>query len=56
MSHGGALIANIGLWMWQVFTDNPVTEFVELPEELRELRYCGLLCGVIRGALEQVRW
>jgi hypothetical protein len=39
-----------------VFTDNPVTEFVELPDELRELRYCALLAGVVRGALEQVGW
>lgn len=40
----------------QVLTDNPLADFVELPEEYRgELRYCGLLCGVIRGALEMVR-
>lgn len=38
----------------QVFQDNPFTEFVELPEDLRGLRYCNLLCGVIRGALEMV--
>lgn len=36
----------------QVFTDNPLTEFVELPEEYRELKYCNILCGVIRGSLE----
>lgn len=34
-----------------ILTDNPLTEFVELPEEYRELRYCNILCGVIRGAL-----
>ena len=38
----------------QVFTDNPLTEFVELPDEYRELKYCNILCGVIRGALEMV--
>lgn len=38
----------------QAFTDNPLTEFVEVPDEYRDLRYCNLLCGVIRGALEQV--
>jgi hypothetical protein len=39
----------------KVFTDNPLTEFVELPEEYRDLKYCNILCGVIRGALEMVR-
>ena len=28
--------------------------FVELPQHLSELRYCNILCGVIRGALETV--
>uniref|UniRef100_A0A7S0RI19 Trafficking protein particle complex subunit n=1 Tax=Chlamydomonas leiostraca TaxID=1034604 RepID=A0A7S0RI19_9CHLO len=37
-----------------VFTDNPFTEFVELPEEYRDLKYLNLVCGVLRGALEQV--
>ncbi len=39
----------------QVFADNPMTDFVELPEECRDLKYCNLLCGVVRGALEMVR-
>lgn len=39
----------------QLFTDNPLTEFVELPSEFQDLRYCNILCGVIRGALEMVR-
>ena len=34
--------------------DNPLTDLVELPEGYEELKYCNLLCGVIRGALEQV--
>lgn len=37
-----------------VFTDNPLTEFVELPEDLRDLKYCNLLTGVLRGAMEMV--
>ena len=37
-----------------VFNENPLTDFVELPEKLQQLRYCNLLCGVIRGALEQI--
>ncbi|GBF96278.1 trafficking particle complex subunit 3 [Raphidocelis subcapitata] len=38
-----------------ILADNPLADFVELPEEYKgELRYSGLLCGVIRGALEMV--
>jgi len=37
-----------------VLTDNPLADFVELPEEYKDLKYCNLLCGVIRGALEMV--
>ena len=29
-------------------------DFVELPDDLRSLKYCNLLCGVVRGALEMV--
>jgi len=29
-------------------------QFVELPEECKDLQYSNLLCGVIRGALEMV--
>ena len=34
---------------------NPLTEFVELPEERQKLNYSNILCGVVRGALEMVR-
>ena len=38
--------------------ENPLAELVELPEEYilspEKLQYSGLLCGVIRGALEMV--
>jgi hypothetical protein len=36
--------------------DNPLLEFLELPEDLKEsgLLCSNLLCGVIRGALEMV--
>lgn len=40
----------------QILTDNPLADFVELPEEYRDLKYCNLLCGVVRGALEMVRY
>lgn len=40
-----------------VFEENPLAEFVELPDDGRaqdELWYSNILCGVIRGALEMV--
>lgn len=37
-----------------VLDDNPLTDFVELPDACAKLSYCQLLCGVIRGALEMV--
>ena len=39
----------------QILEDNPLTDFVELPEGCQNLIYCNALCGVIRGALEQAR-
>jgi hypothetical protein len=38
-----------------ILEDNPFTDFVELPEGCGKLIYCNVLCGVIRGALEQVK-
>ena len=38
----------------QVLDDNPLVDFVELPEGCQNLCYCQMLCGVIRGALEMV--
>lgn len=37
--------------------DNPLAEFVELPEEALEggLWFSNVLCGVLRGSLEMVR-
>ncbi|KAI8998679.1 transport protein particle complex subunit [Trametes punicea] len=39
------------------FDENPLAEFVELPEEALEggLWFSNVLCGVIRGALEMVQ-
>jgi hypothetical protein len=42
------------LLLLQVLTDNPLADFVELPDEYRALRYSNLLPGVIRGGLEMV--
>lgn len=44
----------VALWL-QVMTDNPLADFVELPEEYRPLCYSNMLPGIIRGALEMVR-
>ncbi|KAJ3090638.1 transport protein particle 22 kDa subunit [Quaeritorhiza haematococci] len=39
-----------------IFDENPLAEFVELPEEATsELFYSNILCGVLRGALEMVQ-
>lgn len=37
-----------------VLESNPLADFVELPERYRNLSYCQMLCGVVRGALETV--
>jgi len=34
--------------------NNPLTDFVELPEGHSSLNYSNILCGVLRGALEMV--
>lgn len=38
-----------------VLDDNPLAEFVELPSSCSGLSYSNILCGVIRGAMEQVK-
>mgnify|MGYP001979337509 CR=1 FL=1 len=37
-----------------VLESNPLARFAELPPRYRDLSYCQLLCGVIRGALEMI--
>lgn len=37
-----------------VLEDNPLVDFVELPDNCQGLYYCNILSGVIRGALEMV--
>ncbi|GAQ78413.1 transport protein particle component [Klebsormidium nitens] len=34
--------------------DNPLVDFVELPDTCQGLSYCSILCGVLRGALEMI--
>jgi len=37
-----------------ILYNNPLTEFVELPDSLQNMSYLNILPGVIRGALEMV--
>lgn len=49
--------ANEGKQFSLVFDENPLADFVELPDDGRaqdELWYSNMLCGVLRGALEMV--
>eukprot|EP00039_Didymoeca_costata_P028911 m.22535 g.22535 ORF g.22535 m.22535 type:complete len:176 (-) comp7409_c0_seq3:1186-1713(-) len=38
-----------------ILEDNPLSTFVELPDEFNELQYSNIICGVLRGALEVVQ-
>ncbi|EAN33576.2 Transport protein particle (TRAPP) component [Theileria parva strain Muguga] len=37
------------------FQENPLDQFVELPETLKDLNYSNIFCGVIIGALDQLQ-
>lgn len=37
-----------------ILENNPLVDFVELPDSHSSLIYSNLLCGVLRGALEMV--
>lgn len=39
-----------------ILEDNPLVDFVELPDTCQGLYYCNILSGVIRGALEMVSY
>ncbi|KAM3137670.1 hypothetical protein pb186bvf_010284 [Paramecium bursaria] len=38
------------------FSDNPLNDFVELPENLQGLNYSNIIAGAIRGALSTIHW
>ncbi|KAK2197308.1 bifunctional Bet3 family/NO signaling-Golgi transport ligand-binding domain superfamily/Transport protein particle (TRAPP) component [Babesia duncani] len=38
-----------------IFHENPLDQFVYIPEHLSDLNYSNLICGVIMGALEQLQ-
>lgn len=39
-----------------ILQENPLSIFVELPENMRDLEYSQLLCGLFRGALEMLQY
>ncbi len=36
-------------------SDNPFSDFVEIPPNYNGIHYCNILCGIIKGALEMVQ-
>ncbi len=52
----GSVPGSSGAYFTLALDENPLAEFVELPEEVLEggLWFSNVLCGVIRGALEMV--
>jgi trafficking protein particle complex subunit 3 len=55
------ITANVGKWSPDekefslILDENPLTEFVDLPENCSNLLYSNMLCGVIRGAMEMAQ-
>ena len=39
-----------------IIPDNPLNDFVELPEHLSSLHYSNIICGTIRGSLSTVNY
>ena len=56
-SSSGSAGSGPGSYFSLILDENPLAEFVELPDEALQggLWYSNVLCGVIRGALEMVR-
>ncbi|KAG9010106.1 transport protein particle 22 kDa subunit [Tulasnella sp. JGI-2019a] len=56
-SSAAGLIASVGSSFTLTLDENPLAEFVELPDEALdgELWFSNVLCGVLRGALEMVQ-
>ncbi|KAG8931166.1 transport protein particle 22 kDa subunit [Tulasnella sp. 417] len=56
-SAAGGLAGNVGSSFSLIFDENPLAEFVELPDEALEggLWFSNVYCGVLRGALEMVQ-
>jgi hypothetical protein len=39
-----------------IFNENPLNDYVELPDKYKDLWYSNLICGIIKGALESVNY
>ena len=52
----GELSQNSDKEFHYVFKNNPLALFVELPEHLKELCYSNIICGMIRGLLENANF
>ena len=37
-----------------IFSENPLNDYVELPDKYKDLWYSNIICGVIKGCLETV--
>ena len=51
------MLSGVGSTFTLTFDENPLAEFVELPDDALEggLWFSNVYCGVLRGALEMVR-
>ena len=39
-----------------IFTENPLNDFVELPDKYKDMWYSNIICGIIKGSLETVKY
>jgi hypothetical protein len=51
----GNMIDNNQQYEYRIFfSENPLNDYVELPDKFKGLWYSNMICGVIRGALEAI--
>ena len=48
-----SLVDKIAIFSLIIY-DNPLNDYVELPDNLKSLEYSNLICGVIRGCMSMV--
>ena len=39
-----------------IFTENPLNDYVELPDKYKDMWYSNIICGIIKGSLESVKY
>jgi len=37
-----------------IFNENPLNDYVELPDKYKDMWYSNIICGIIKGSLETV--